>query len=256
MAISTKAREAYHPTIDERGYFMGGERDYHGRLRIIEEHVSFSDKTVLDLGCSGGFFTFSAARTARRVIGVDADAHMIEKNRQAALEHGYDNVSFLCRSIDASLFEELPKADIVLFLSVFHHMITDSGTYEWSPGADVKRATDLLYAASGLAETFVFEMGSPDEGFKWCDDVACLSDDLPAWVIDNAFGHEFDNVNRLRGSAIRKFPFSMLPSIRRVIPGGRLGRRVLRRLGVDVRDFRDIYIGTKNKEGGKRPNPG
>ena len=253
MGISTRAREAYQPILDENRQFVGGERDYAGRLRIIEEHVDFSGKTVLDLGCSGGFFTFSAARTAGSVIGVDADAHMIEKNRQAAQEHGYDNVSFLYRSIDGKLLEELPKFDIVLFLSVFHHMITDSGTYEWSPGPAVKRAKELLQAASGLGETFVFEMGAPGEGFKWCDDVSRLSADLPAWVIENAFGQEFHTVKRLRGPAYRRLPFSIAPPIRKVIPGSRNGRRLLRRLGADIRDFRDIYIGTRINQGGQRP---
>lgn len=246
MTITVKAREVYQPVLDASGRFVGGERDYAGRLRLIEKHVDFTGKTVLDLGCSGGFFTFSAARKARSVIAVDADEHMINKNIETARQHGFDNVSFICRAIDPSLIEELPKVDIVLFLSVFHHMVTESGTYDWSPGRDAERATNLLRGVCRLGDTVVFEMGQPGEGFKWCEDVSRLSNDLPGWIRENAFGDGFSDVRRLHGSAYQRFPFSAAPPIRRLIPGNRAGRRLLRFLDVDIRDFRDIYIGTRD----------
>jgi SAM-dependent methyltransferase len=53
--------------------------------------------TVLDLGCGGGLDVFLAARSvgpAGNVIGVDADAAVIEQARGFAAEGGFANVEF------------------------------------------------------------------------------------------------------------------------------------------------------------------
>jgi SAM-dependent methyltransferase len=249
VAITRKAREAYQPVLATGGRFVGGERDYAGRLRLIENHVDFTDKTVLDLGCSSGFFTFSAAARARTVIGVDADEHLINRNIETAREHGFTNVSFHCRAIDTSLLDELPQVNIVLFLSVFHHMIAESATYPWNAGRDAAGTTDLLRRICRLGDTVVFEMGQPGEGFPWCEDIARLSGDLPGWIRANAFGDGLHDLQRLRGPAWQRFPFRALPWTRHIIPANRGGRKLLGLFHIDLRDCRDLYIGTRRRPG-------
>jgi SAM-dependent methyltransferase len=66
-------------------------------------------ETVLDLGSGAGIDAFLAAREAGpagRVLGVDMTPEMLEKARDAARRHGFENVEFRLGEI-----EHLPVAD-------------------------------------------------------------------------------------------------------------------------------------------------
>ena len=66
-------------------------------------------QTVLDVGCGAGLDAFLAARAvgpAGKVIGVDADAAVIEQARAFAAEGGFDNVEFR-----VGVMEKLPVDD-------------------------------------------------------------------------------------------------------------------------------------------------
>lgn len=244
MPISKTSREAYHPHVDEEARFRGGERDYPGRFSIIASQVDLEGKSVLDLGCSGGFFAFSAARTAREVVAIDADGPLIEKNREAAKRLGIDNITFLHQEITPALFEDLPRFDLVFFLSVFHHMVIDSGTYAWAGVGDTPSAMQVLERIRGIATTLVFEMGQPDEGYDWCPKIAQLSPDLDTWVREHVFGESFE-VRRVEGSAYGRFPYRLRPSLWKRTPKGALGGRLLKLTRFDRRDFRPIYVGQR-----------
>lgn len=245
MSISIESRERYQPRVDSEGQFVGGERDYQRRLEIIESEVDFSGKRVLDLGCSGGFFTFSLASKAKEIVAVDADPHMIERNNKANEKLGYDNITFLNREITPAFLEELPKFDVVLFLSVFHHMITGLSTYDWTDSAGSENAFSVLEQIRKTADIVVFEMGGTDEGFHWCNELAARVRAHDKWVTTNVFSSEFRDVKKLRGAAYSRWPFNKLPSLRKIVPVNRYGKRMLREISVDIRDFRPIYFGKK-----------
>lgn len=57
--------------------------------------VSFAGKTVCDLGCNLGYFSFMAARGgATRVLGLDVDPLVVEGAGLLAEMQGYENVRF------------------------------------------------------------------------------------------------------------------------------------------------------------------
>jgi 23S rRNA (uracil1939-C5)-methyltransferase len=60
------------------------------------------DETVLDLFCGLGNFSLPLARRAGRVVGIEADAPLLEKARQAAVRNGLANVEFRA----ANLYDE------------------------------------------------------------------------------------------------------------------------------------------------------
>lgn len=87
----------------------GEERYTHGyhavivdsyRRRTAETCAAFllprlrPDAEVLDLGCGPGTITLGLARRARRVVGLDAAAKMVEQARELAAGSEVDNVSF------------------------------------------------------------------------------------------------------------------------------------------------------------------
>ena len=88
-------------------------------IRIFPD--SLAGKSVLDLGCSSGYFCFEAAkRGAKRVLGIDVEPDVIRKNRLLADCLGL-NVEFQAHDIEATLPDE--QFDYVLCLNVLHHMV-------------------------------------------------------------------------------------------------------------------------------------
>lgn len=243
MGISVQARESYQPHVDQHGRFVGGERDYRARLRLIEQEVDFTGATVLDLGCSGGFFSFGAARKAKSVTAIDADAHMIERNRKAAGQLHCTNVEFVCERITPELLDNLPKFDVVLFLSVFHHMLTDSGSYDWGNAKDPNEPGRLLAAIRRRSSTLVFEMGRPDEHVGWSQRVRSAIGEPRDWVPRHVFGRDAADVKTLAGCGYRRFPFRWFPQLASPCSHTRVGRKFMYILGINPCDFREIYVG-------------
>ena len=82
--------------------------------------ADLTGKTVLDLGCSFGFFCFEALRRgARRVVGYDVDPDSVRKARLLADCMGVE-VEFHLRDIEREPLDE--KFDHVLCLNLLHHL--------------------------------------------------------------------------------------------------------------------------------------
>ncbi|MFP3855446.1 MAG: class I SAM-dependent methyltransferase, partial [Anaerolineales bacterium] len=95
----------------------GGDRA--GTLAVIMPS-ELSGKSVLDVGCHYGFFSFEAAkRGARRVMGVDFDDDALRKAGKLREVIGSD-VEFRKLNIANQTVDE--KFDIVLCLNVLHHL--------------------------------------------------------------------------------------------------------------------------------------
>lgn len=100
------------------GLSTGGHDRSATAARILP--ADLSGKSVLDLGCSFGFFCFEAIkRGARRVVGIDLDPESIRKARLLAEILGAP-VEFEVRNIERSQIEE--RFDHILCLNLLHHL--------------------------------------------------------------------------------------------------------------------------------------
>ena len=80
-----------------------------------------SGKSVLDIGCNGGFYSIEMKRRgAARVLGVDSDETYLRQARFAAKVLGLD-IDYARLSIyDVGALEE--RFDVVLFMGVLYHL--------------------------------------------------------------------------------------------------------------------------------------
>ena len=77
-------------------------------------------KTVLDIGCNAGFYTFQLASRGARVTGVDHDPHYLRQARFAAEVLGHD-VELL--EMEAYDVPELGRRfDYIVFMGVLYHL--------------------------------------------------------------------------------------------------------------------------------------
>jgi tRNA (mo5U34)-methyltransferase len=80
-----------------------------------------SGRTVLDIGCNGGFYSIEMKRrNASRVIGIDHDDRYLAQARFAAETIGLDIEFRKLEVYDVALLGE--RFDIVLFLGVLYHL--------------------------------------------------------------------------------------------------------------------------------------
>ncbi len=79
-------------------------------------------KTVLDIGCNAGFYSFEMKRRgAARVVGIDSDDRYLDQARFAADALGVDGVTFRNLSIyDVGRLGE--RFDLVIFMGVLYHL--------------------------------------------------------------------------------------------------------------------------------------
>ena len=83
--------------------------------------ADMSGRSVLDIGCNAGFYSFEMKRRgARRVLGIDTDEHYLRQARFAAEVSGLD-VSFEQMPVwDVATLGE--KFDLVIFMGVLYHL--------------------------------------------------------------------------------------------------------------------------------------
>jgi tRNA (mo5U34)-methyltransferase len=83
--------------------------------------LDLTGKTVLDIGCNGGFYSLEMKRRgAARVLGIDTDEHYLRQARFAAQVEGAD-VEFLRMPVwDVAELGE--KFDLVIFMGVLYHL--------------------------------------------------------------------------------------------------------------------------------------
>ena len=137
MSVSELTREDIEARVHELGewfhninlrgvqtaphHFLG---DYPGiKWRLFQHAIpeDLSGRTVLDIGCNGGFYSIEMKRRgADRVVAVDTDERYLAQARFAAEVAGAD-VEFRTMSVyELPALEE--RFDIVLFMGVLYHL--------------------------------------------------------------------------------------------------------------------------------------
>lgn len=244
MSQPIKDRLNYHSTHKNTLLRRPG-RLVEQRLKQIQRNINLKGKTVLDLGCSGGYFSINLAKDAKQVVGVDADKEIIHQNKELVRRLGINNVEFFHAALTPKYIKSLPEYDVVLFLSVFHHMLATSDAYSWNSNKSSEEAFEALLAIRKKARMLVFEMGYPDEGYDWSSKLSFMSPDPVSWVMSNIFGDEF-TVEVLPPPALR----GVIGWVRRLAlykskNNGLFWRGIRRLFHVDVRDKRHLYIGIR-----------
>ncbi len=154
--------KSYQP--DPFGLVSSGadvDRDPEGTLKkwlLIKDELPDEPYTALDLGCNIGYFSFNMARNnADHVVGIELERGPVLVAEKLKILGRVGNVGFLNSTITDRNVDLLGEYDVILFLSVFHHIVyahgMDAAKYVLS--ALINKSRKALY----------FETGQGDQGF-------------------------------------------------------------------------------------------
>jgi O-antigen chain-terminating methyltransferase len=134
---------------------------------------------VLDLGCAQGFFSHSLSQLGARVHGVDFLEANIAVCKALAEERGDRGILFETARIEDVLSRlEVNRYDLILGLSVFHHIVQARGA---------PPARGMLAAAGVKVAAALFEIAVAEEPIYW---TAAQPQSARELLSDYAFVHE------------------------------------------------------------------
>lgn len=215
------------------------------RINLIKRNLNFENKVVFDLGCSGGFVAESLIE-AKRVVAVDADREVIQLNELRNSSKKNSNIEYRLGDLLSLDLQSEGKIDVILMLSVIHHLFCGSEAYSWNNSNQFDQVIAALKLLTNFSNTFVLEVGMPYEGYDWCAKLPYKEDNVSEWLCNNLFGRNWvytridssSGVERLiKNFFIRKFPHGS--------KGVRLAKKILK---MDIRDTRPIIIFEKKHE--------
>lgn len=166
--IKTGITQDYQPLSSK----SRGMRCCFDRLEVIKQNMCNASLCV-DVGCNTGFFSYEIAKMGIFTIGLESE---LKNVIVAQSKYSSSNLIFKQYNLDKDSVELLPQADIILFLSVFHHLVRYCGKEN--------AMVVLKKLASKCHKQFFFETGQPDElGTKWSHKMEFIGD-INIWVHD------------------------------------------------------------------------
>jgi len=224
-------------------YCMNPVRYGYFRRKLKELHLP--GKTVLDVGCGGGFLAEEFARDGFAVTGIDPAARSLE----AARKHAADNhleIDYREGKGEALPFPDA-SFDVVACCDVLEHvddlsLVISEVARTLKPGGvffydTVNRTWLSKLALIKISQEWSFTRWCPPNGHVW--EKFIKPEELIAWMNRSRLANR-----ELRGISSRKNPLALLASLRSIKKGKLNHRHIGPSFAVcETEDLRVSYMG-------------
>lgn len=190
-ALVAALPEKYQPIYGMPGLSDGSSRSCEDRLERIQEVASALEAElgrplrVLDLGCAQGFFSLNLAARGYSVRGIDFLQQNVDVCRELARLHGLGDARFECGIIEDAIGGLVADHyDLVLGLSVFHHLVHQHG---------LPPVVALVTALAQKIRAGIYELALREEPLYW----APAQPEDPAELLS---GYAFERVLSVQGT--------------------------------------------------------
>jgi cyclopropane fatty-acyl-phospholipid synthase-like methyltransferase len=187
-------KKPYEP-VEIAGRQYDGLRQSESRWQAIASVLSsYEARSVLDIGCAEGWFIRRAAKDLNCfAIGVEASDRLL-LGEISRLHDGLERTAILQATLTAKDILALPRCDVVMCLSVVHHVIRWQG---------MEAALDFVRALGTRAvKALIFEMGTSEEGkLMWSHLLPDMPDGQEAFVKKFLESAGFTNVRLVTASS-------------------------------------------------------
>lgn len=139
---------SYHPNYYQQSGAV--RHSCQQRLDLIRKYVTFG--SLLDIGCSEGFYSFGLADRCQPILAIDKELSLIQECHRIKGSHKVD-IDFKHMGIN-KLLQSIEEWNICLYMSVHHHIIAQFG---------MRKANKILRALSRKCDCMFFDIGQKNE---------------------------------------------------------------------------------------------
>jgi hypothetical protein len=194
----SSAKFRYQPTplgLSILGSGLASTRSCDDRLTLIREHLPQYSKNILDIGSNVGYYLFELSRMGYLCHGLESDPDLVCFTSLMTYATGMRGVSCECGKFDLSFVGRMPRYDVILCLSVIHHIIL-------AEGMDVAESI-LQHLASKTNHVLFFEMGQSNEiQADWSKRLPAMEPDPETWISEWLLKSGFRRVKTIGVSRI------------------------------------------------------
>lgn len=187
-----KSYPNYQPIFNNGKLIMGGDRNCLDRWGLIKkEIINYKANSVLDVGCAEGFYVFQSAKECDCVsLGVDADIRRLSMAQNQIVSEKIMPAGFLLAEVNKELIGKLPKFDVLVFMSVMHHMM-------YSLGEEYCKNI-LIELRKKVNKVMIFEMGQSNElKNKWAKLLPDMGENPHEWIKKLLLSVGFSKVEKI-----------------------------------------------------------
>jgi hypothetical protein len=155
FALDTRPALDYHPLPwlgKEQGQRVGGTESRWRQIEIALDDLAIG--SAVDVGANVGWFSISLAKRKIPTLAIEREPKFFRTLLYARSRLELADLSVLVTSLDPERLSAVPKSDLMLFLSVWHHMVR-------AYGYDI--AVDLLGELWNRTEQVMFFDTGEDE---------------------------------------------------------------------------------------------
>jgi len=145
------------------------------RLKLIKDSLPKENCSFLDIGCNQGYFLFELAENSNFCLGIDSGRNEIMYANSLKSIHKIKNVIFENREISKDDLIAFPRFDVIIFLSVFHHLVKNNNRVY---------AEEFMENLSFINSKYLFfETGQPDEiSASWSKDLDFMNPNSDEYI--------------------------------------------------------------------------
>lgn len=182
----------YQPILLKGGLAGDRGRNCHDRWQMIKKEIlSRKVETLLDIGCAEGFYVLSAAKECGCLsIGIDSDPRRLAIAQNQLLTENISGAGFILGMVGHETFNKIPKSDIMIFMSVMHHIM-------YTFGKDYC-LNYLKKLKPSIGKVMIFEMGQSNETKNvWASKLPDMGKNPHQWIKNFLLSAGFSKVTKV-----------------------------------------------------------
>lgn len=190
--ILSRSYPNYQPIYRNGRLVIGADRGCLDRWDLIKKEIfAYKAGSVLDIGSAEGFYAIQAAKECGCFsLGLEADVRRFAIAQHQVLNEKIMPAGFVLGVADENLLGKMPNFDVVIFMSVMHHMMYSLGV------AYCERFLKALH--SRINKLMIFEMGQSDETEnKWAKDLPDMGSNPHEWIKNFLLSNGFSKVTKI-----------------------------------------------------------
>lgn len=157
------------------GSSIGATRPCEDRWAMIKHHIPAGSKTVLDIGSNSGYYLFQFSDLGYLCHGIESDPDLVYFTSLQNYLLDAKGASCECGKFDLPFVQRMPCYDVVLCLSIMHHIIM-------AEGIDAAEAV-LMGLVQKTNHVVFFEMGQSNETkADWSHRLPQMEPDPETWI--------------------------------------------------------------------------